>query len=297
MQNHSDTRPNFPQDLDIQPSVPLFGDESEKFDFLHQKESIARFGIAGKVWKVPAEAAYALKLYVRPLTDHFFDPPFLLPGPSSKPTRMIELGSGSGIVGAAIAPLLIPGRDILVVTDLPEVCPLLEDNLKEHLQSQGGPLLVRPLSWGDFQHAQRIAEELSLSAAQYDSLITHIVCSDLVYFPELLAPLLRSLIQLSSPPFATPTKEVVVVISYKVRSLSKETPFWAAFGLWFHFAPVLVKMANAPWHRFGATHEDETFIFDNDLLRGVDVRGTSSPKGDDTFETLLLMSVESSDEP
>jgi hypothetical protein len=81
----------------------------------------------------------------------------------------------------------------------------------------------------------------------------------------------------------------------------------------FHFAPVLVKMANAPWHRFGATHEDETFIFvarrrkesfnwslplsDNDLLRGVDVRGTSSPKGDDTFETLLLMSVESSDEP
>lgn len=64
-----------------------------------------------------------------------------------------------------------------------------------------------------------------------------------VYFPELLAPLLRTLLHLTSPPLApssasdTPT----IIISYKIRSLSKETPFWSAFGLWFSFEPVLTR--------------------------------------------------------
>ncbi|THU75270.1 hypothetical protein K435DRAFT_881209, partial [Dendrothele bispora CBS 962.96] len=36
-------------------------------------------------------------------------------------------------------------------------------------------------------------------------------------------------------------QDLQIIISYKIRSLSKETPFWSAFGLWFSFEPVLVR--------------------------------------------------------
>lgn len=198
--------------------------------------------------------------------------------------------------------------------DCLQVCPLLEHNLLGHLHANGGPILVRPLTWGNSQHAVEIAEELS-HLAQDAPRLTHILCSDLVYFPELLAPLLRSCIQLSSPPFVVVPSDVEVVISYKIRSLAKETPFWSAFGLWFEFAPVLVQDTTrgelSPWNRFGAALEDPTFVFvarrrersfnwtvpssDEDLMRGVTAEGTQSPKGDDTFETLLFMSLDGSD--
>jgi len=142
--------------------------------------------------------------------------------------------------------------------------------------------------------------------------LTHIVCSDLVYFPELLGPLLRTLIELSSPPFAGP--ELTVLISYKIRSLAKETPFWAAFGLWFTFEPVLAREktpdnSNSSWQRFGSALEGPMFIFvaqrrpesltwdvpldDRNLLAGLGAYGNLQPKSDATFETLLFMSVES----
>jgi hypothetical protein len=160
-----------------------------------------------------------------------------------------------------------------------------------------------------------VAKELAkLTAAQDEPYLTHILCSDLVYFPELLAPLLRSLIQLSSPPFVAAHSDVTIVISYRVRSLAKEAPFWSAFGLWFEFLPVLVKKTDQdlPWQRFGVSLEDPTFVFvarrrsesldwqlpssDEDLMQGIMAQGTLSPKGDDTFETLLLMSLDGSDE-
>ncbi|KAJ6513066.1 putative methyltransferase-domain-containing protein [Mycena sanguinolenta] len=293
--------PNFPQNLDIKPSLPSGQVADETFDFSHQQDAIRTFGIAGKVW----EAAYALNTYIKPPVDFVFDPP-LFPDAARKNARIVELGSGTGIVAATMAAVLHKS-DVMFVTDLPQVCPLLEQNLHRFFD---GALRVRPLSWGNSQHALSIAEELS--KLQDEPYLTHILCSDLVYFPELLAPLLRSLIQLSSPPFIAESSEVEVIISYRVRSLAKETPFWSAFGLWFDFSPVLVKMtggeADSPWQRFGVGLEDPTFVFvarrrkeslgwqlpqsDEDLMQGVMAQGTRLPKGDDTFESLLLMSLE-----
>ncbi|KAG6900824.1 hypothetical protein C0993_000143 [Termitomyces sp. T159_Od127] len=134
-----------------------------------------------------------------------------------------------------------------------------------------------------------------------------------IYFPELLAPLLRTLLQATSPPFCSSTTNaaVKVVIAYKLRSLSKETPFWSAFGLWFNFEPVLVKnvsSVNGQWQRFGSSSDDLVFIFvghrrpesfswtipsdDSDLLGGKGAMGNDSVKGDDTFETLLFMTMD-----
>jgi hypothetical protein len=131
-----------------------------------------------------------------------------------------------------------------------------------------------------------------------------------VYFPELLAPLLRTLIQITSPTFISPescppSHDVAVILSYKIRSLAKETTFWSSFGLWFTFEPVLVK-SNSSWQRFCPS--SATFVFvahrrkqsyewhipktDQELLDGVGAWGTNARKVDDTFETLLLMGVD-----
>ena len=140
-----------------------------------------------------------------------------------------------------------------------------------------------------------------------------------VYFPELFGPLLRTLIHLTSLPCLALVK---IVLSYKIRSLSKETPFWSAFGLWFSFQPVLarrrvqpIESKNAPfddglgpWRQFEAYEDrDRTFVFvahrrpeslawdvpesDKELMEGVGAQDTIATKGDDTFETILFMSM------
>ncbi|KAF5372738.1 hypothetical protein D9615_010127 [Tricholomella constricta] len=290
---------NFPENMDISPST--FEDNSKPhanhpFGYAAQRDAIEKYGIAGRIW----EAAYLLSIYVNPPTEMEFDPPFIAnPATSSSqcPLTILELGSGAGMTSSRIAKNL-DVHDMLIVTDLPEVCPLLERNLKAHalltVQSPPDPLiLVRPLTWGTEFHGLAIASERS----------------------QLLAPLLRSLLQVTSPPFSPPPSPmdpgVTVVISYKLRSLCKETPFWAVFGLWFTFAPVLVNETSRGkgfWQRFGSSSEDTAFIFvahrrpesyawntptqDSDLLAGRGAMGNDSAKADDTFESLLFMTLE-----
>ena len=151
-----------------------------------------------------------------------------------------------------------------------------------------------------------------------------------VYFPDLLAPLLRSLIHLTSLPPSSP--QPTIIISYKIRSLPKETPFWSAFGLWFSYEPVLCRRcqhpSSPPSRRNGdyesdgcllKTHSNEdpgwaryhtpssTYVFiagrkstslgwrvpegDRDLLEGVGACGDQRQKGDDAFELMLLMNM------
>ncbi|KAK0204944.1 putative methyltransferase-domain-containing protein [Desarmillaria ectypa] len=293
--------PNFPQDLDIKPSVDLLGlqlqpGDQDLFGPNAQREAIARYGIAGRVW----EAAYALLLYVDPPPTWEFDPPFLENQDSSLYT-IVELGSGTGIIAHSLSCSLTSGKDIIVSTDLPEVCPLLEENLRSELK---GIVFVRPLAWGNVQHVSDIASEFFPNRK-----LSHIICSDLVYFPELLAPLLRTLIHLTSP--SVVSSSPFLIISYKIRSLEKEAPFWSAFGLYFSFQPVLSRRIlpnsekDQSWQRLGSSFEETTFIFvaqrrhnsfvwqippnDHDLLAGVGALGTDTPKGDEYFESLLLM--------
>lgn len=298
--NSSAQNPNFPDFLDIQPSrTPnnfLEPHLQNTFGARAQEDAIQRYGIAGRVW----EAAYALLHYIQPMSSEFeFDPPFIS-SLDPHPLTMIELGSGSGIVAAAIGGKLPSKDDLIIATDLPEVCPLLRTNL-----CSGPVLTVRPLAWGNVQHASDISSEFF----NKDRRLTHIICSDLVYFPDLLAPLLRSLIHLTSPPFTAPSPRII--ISYKIRSLPKETPFWSAFGLWFEFSPLLTRANGQTWERFGSSlFEDTIFVFvahrkpqsyqwhlpsdDSDLLNGIGAWGTVSQKGDDTFESLLLMAMDDS---
>ncbi|GAA5869090.1 hypothetical protein JCM1840_000465 [Sporobolomyces johnsonii] len=260
--------PNFPANLAIKPSTravirgslvgtPDAGSGDGDGDDQDAAQDIETYGIAGRTW----EAAYLLRLYLQPPspspspTTPLYDPPcplFLLPSSSSSPSpaspipvskrTILEIGSGTGYTSLSLAPHL-SSRDTLVLTDLENVCPLLEKNLEaargrwrrrtgaQEAKEEGeAEVLVRPLPWGS-------PSFLSLLSAE-GLLPDFILASDLVYFPFLYPPLLRTLIGLTEPREGggTPT----VVWSYKIRSLVREQPFWEAFGRWFEFEAVQV---------------------------------------------------------
>lgn len=272
---------------------------------------------------------------------------------------IIELGSGMGTVGFAAAEALrrlqeirssnrqlVPGigpdvdapkKDLpaekrmrsanVILTDLPDVCTLLRENVSvqleewkraglsdgftavdcgelRHNEEETVGLCVRKLSWGNQENIENLSMELkafSQSSEKRDgdnNLI--ILCSDLVYFPHLLAPLLRTLIYLTSPTFVpNASAHATIIMSYRLRSFAKETPFWRAFGTWFSFHPVLERqaLAETEWRRVGWQESALSFIFvarrkpeslswkcperDDELM--------NTFGGDDTFEILLML--------
>ncbi|GAA5995962.1 uncharacterized protein JCM10292_004857 [Rhodotorula paludigena] len=260
--------PNFPSGLSIKPSTRqvLRLDAGADGDEHEAAQDVQRFGIAGRTW----EAAYFLRLYLTPPRSpsppdppkRVFDPPCPLFPPSSLQTApspttpslehkrqrtILEIGAGTGYLSLSLAPHLSRARDRVIATDLPSVCPLLEENLAAAQERWGasspakgtaaapgdGPasVLVRPLPWGDAG---------ALADLQAEGLSPDLVlASDLVYFEFLYAPLLRTLLGLTEPR-GEEGESAVVLFSYKVRSLTKEQPFWEAFGRWFAFDAVHV---------------------------------------------------------
>ena len=124
---------------------------------------------------------------------------------------VLELGSGTGIVVAKLAEIIsqdvkdpptgqfqiflsissclrsspsVHIDDILIAADLDNVCPLLDENLssivKESRRAEHSSprILVRPLEWGNSNHTLKILNELGSRT------LTHIVCSDLVRYPD-----------------------------------------------------------------------------------------------------------------
>ncbi|KAF9234227.1 hypothetical protein BU15DRAFT_52886 [Melanogaster broomeanus] len=323
--------PNFPPSLSITPNETYHNfsfssqgsphdDHDGAFGIQAQREAISKYGIAGRIWEAAHSYEQATSAALAAGGPLEFDPPFVDDSRGSREGSLvaIELGSGTGAVAAQVAQMMChdPGA-FIIATDLPDVCPLLEQNL----DTRDGSIFVRPLAWGSLGHAMSIAKEFKFALSQHSGCqsanasrrLTHIVCSDLakqVYFPELFGPLLRTLIHLTAQPSSCPP--VKLVISYKIRSLTKETPFWTAFGLWFSFQPILARR-RIPAARllllFGADDgADRTFIFvasrrpesvtwdvpvsDRDLMEGVGAKGTPVRKGDDTFETILFMGID-----
>jgi len=175
--------------------------------------------------------------------------------------------------------------------------PLLEINLRQDMarraeaEKSAGEVWIRALPWGDTHAAEAVLSELRECGRS----ITQILCSDLVYFPALLAPLLRSLIEITSW-----SANVEVIISCRLRDPVKETPFWSAFGVWFEFTPVLAKdLRKGPgscWVRFGG--QGETWIFiarrkRDSLLRNIFGYTDSELLSlcDSAFEMLLQMDL------
>ena len=105
---------------------------------------------------------------------------------TQSPLSILELGAGTGIVTSRIVETVASGaKDMVISTDLPEVCPLLEANLKDLLgqsHHRANGLSIRPLAWGNRDHTARILEDLQGNSISEQKIhwLTHIVCSDLV---------------------------------------------------------------------------------------------------------------------
>ncbi|KAJ4781105.1 Protein-lysine methyltransferase METTL21E [Rhynchospora pubera] len=113
--------------------------------------------------------------------------PSLLLSPSLQskqtPLRILELGSGTGLVGIAAAALL--GARV-TLTDLPNVVPNLQFNAELNslvVSLRGGFVSVQQLRWGDEQDAADVT-----STEKFDL----VVGSDVVYYEELIEPLLKT---------------------------------------------------------------------------------------------------------
>ena len=90
---------------------------------------------------------------------------------SSRQITVVELGSGNGFLATHVAQWLRPDEDLLIATDLPSVCPLLETNLQSCPAAR-----ICPLPWGFKGHVDEIFKVLA-GEARFP---THILCSDLV---------------------------------------------------------------------------------------------------------------------
>ncbi|XWS33764.1 hypothetical protein CRYUN_Cryun22dG0111500 [Craigia yunnanensis] len=96
--------------------------------------------------------------------------------------QILELGSGTGLVGIAAAVTL--GANV-TVTDLPHVIPNLQFNVNANadvVAQKGGTVNVAPLRWGEDDDMEVIGREFDL-----------VLASDVVHHDHLFEPLIQTL--------------------------------------------------------------------------------------------------------
>lgn len=114
------------------------------------------------------------------------------PAPGSPPLSVLELGSGTGAAGLALAAAL-PARAVL--SDLPDALPNLRHNTDLNaplLASAGGAASVVALPWGNAAAMRDVAAaqaEAEAEAPPFDL----VVASDVVYYEALVDPLIETL--------------------------------------------------------------------------------------------------------
>ncbi|KAK7262857.1 hypothetical protein RJT34_30438 [Clitoria ternatea] len=127
---------------------------------------------------------------------------------SDGPLRILELGSGTGIVGIVAAATL--GANV-TVTDLPHVVPNLRFNAEANrnvVGSSGGAVTVAPLRWGHADDVEAIGRDFDV-----------IMASDVVYHDHLYEPLLETLRLMMEG------KKMVFVMAH-MRRWKKESVFF-----------------------------------------------------------------------
>lgn len=130
-------------------------------------------------------------------------------GPDHRPLKVLELGSGTGLVGIAAAVTL--GANV-TVTDLPHVLPNLQFNVDANanlVALQGGTITVAPLRWGKDGDVETIERDFEL-----------VLASDVVYHDHLFEPLLQTLRLLMDG-----DKKMVFVMAH-LRRWKKESVFF-----------------------------------------------------------------------
>ena len=144
----------------------------------------------------------------------------------NKNCRVLELGAGTGIVGLTAA---AAGAKSVVLTDQPDMVPLLEQNVRENkLQTNAR---AAPLLWGcDHEETVKTLRDEESTAAATQMPVFDIVCgSDILYSPENFPLLLETLCQVCTP------SNTEVILAYPRRFT--EDLFWDAASECFEIFP------------------------------------------------------------
>lgn len=125
------------------------------------------------------------------------------------PYRILELGSGTGLVGIAAAAIL--GANV-TVTDQPHVMLDLQLQINANagiLQINGGVVNAAKLNWGEYVHMEALGRE-------YD----YILATDVVYNEDMFDPLLNTL------RWFMQGTNIVFLMAHLKRWKKRENRFW-----------------------------------------------------------------------
>ncbi|XP_041968466.1 protein-lysine methyltransferase METTL21D-like [Aricia agestis] len=126
--------------------------------------------------------------------------------------RVLELGSGLGVVGLTAATL---GAQV-TLTDLPEALPLLRLNIAENkskIGSMGGYAIAESLVWGDTNS--------EIQKQEFDM----IVMADCVYYEDAINPLIETLKCLNN----TINKKPTIYLTQELRDSDIQKKLWSVF--------------------------------------------------------------------
>lgn len=185
--------------------------DSEIQVFLQQRPSLDV--IAGRLWE-------AAPFLIRHLLFRASFPPDTV----DRPWTILELGSGTGFVGISLDRILQKQKRAnyrILVSDLKVALPLIQENCR--LNQCAERVSVLELDWTcPEQTSFPVVNEINQESLW-------ILLSDCVYWRHLHKPLLHTLTWLCAQ-----YKDAVIWLSYRQRSLEKETEFFLQMGTRFH---------------------------------------------------------------
>lgn len=133
-----------------------------------------------------------------------------------KPSRILELGSGTGLAGLAAAAVF---RVPVILTDLPEALPALHRNVQAN---QGLASLVTVTAC-DWNRPQDWENGIINENKPFDLILV----ADCVWVDHLVEPLVHSLRLLATP------EETIILLSHQPRSARVDDKLFALLEEWF----------------------------------------------------------------
>ncbi|KAF9025285.1 hypothetical protein CPC16_002665 [Podila verticillata] len=217
----------------------------EPLEIYEDPTGTLRGGVGSTIW----DAAIVLSKYLEKSK--------LYAASKEKSIKVLELGSGTGIVGLAVARLMsakgIPGT--VVLTDKESVVPLLQKNALKNV-SKGVKVMAQVLDWEVISgikaiDAKESAEEStkvevgSVASVESTPFVNMdwdlVILSDCIWVPGLYASLVGTIETLVTMPATQ------LLIAFEKRNFSEEMEFFAKLGKTYRFRDIKPEEQDDNW--------------------------------------------------
>jgi predicted nicotinamide N-methyase len=177
-----------------------------------------------------------------------------------QPKRVLELGSGLGLVGMAYAIKQLGQDGIMVLTDLPSAMPLLRYNLERNKDILPARVCSRTLQWRE--------ESAPPTEPPYDCIIG----SDLLYNVQTISALVATIRRLLHPTKGT------MILAARWRKPELERDFFRTSGLEWSLLPS--STCQLSWEEWGNPSVEASNLYFQQTM--VSIQGTPKALADIT---------------